>query len=391
MTNKVKLRIIYILMFFYAIYDVLNSASAGNATDDRSRVYVFLFAVVVCLFIFCVCKRFLPNISIVMLPILIAIYYVVDVCLIKGQTSWSVIVYFGLSAWWVLIIWFFYTTVSENIEAVYSIQNFVRIMFILYSIAITYGAVNIAANYSVDYARVGYIYHLLAMLPIVLLDCNEKIKNIFLVIAIGLTIFSFKRGAILILPLMLMAYYLFNNNVSNKGKNILKLIGIMVALAVAWYVINRYSGGYLSSRFTRAELSDGSGRSDIWNAALENVSQRNFVQLLFGIGGAGERKLWTGIHNEWISFLYNNGIVGLMLFFAFILTIIRQAFVMIKCRSKLAGAYAALVAFVLGVCMVSGFYHVHSTFYVMLFLGYTQGLLLYDNETIDNTVESERK
>lgn len=391
MPNKIQLKAIYILMFFYAIYDVLNSTSAGNSTDNRSSVYVFLFATIACLLFFCVSRYVLPRFGTLIYTILIAVYYVFDVFFIKGNISWSAIVYFGLSIWWVLTIWFFFSVVRKDVKIVNSIQNFVRIMFILYSLAMAYGAVNIVANYSVEYARIGYIYHILAMLPIVMLDRNEKVKNILLTVAVALTIFSFKRGAILILPFMLILYYFFNNNSKNKEKSIIKHLGMLVVFAVVWYVIDSYSGGYLSSRFTHAELADGSGRSDIWKTALENISMRNILQLLFGVPSSMEMSLWTGIHNEWISFLYSNGIIGLILLIMFVLTIVKQTVVLIKHRSRLAGAYAALTVYVLGVCMVSGFYHVHSTFYVMLFLGYSQGLLLHNNETISAAMGEEQK
>lgn len=373
MTNKIKLKIIYILMVFYSIYDVLNSASAGNATDNRSKVYIFLFTVVISLFVFCKKKRFIPKINILIIPIVIALYYIIDVILIKGQISWSAFVYLGLNLWWIFTIWFFYSVVKSDINTVESIQNFIRVMFILYSIAIAYGAVNISSNYSVNFARVGYIYHLLAMLPMIFLDRSEKIKKIFLIITIVLTIFSFKRGAIIILPFMILAYYMFGDT-DKKNKNILKIFFVFIIILIAWIIVDKYSGGFLSSRFTRAELSDGSGRSDIWAVALQNISQRNFIQLLFGISSNNERALWTGIHNEWISYLNSNGVFGVIIFGLFILSILINAINLVKNKSKIAGAYMALVVYILGVCMVSGFYHVHSTFYVMLFLGTTQGL-----------------
>lgn len=387
--NKLKLRIIYILVVFYSVYDIMNSASAGNATDDRSKVYVFLFAIVTCLGVFCLFSNSFPNMAVIISQIIIVGYYVIDVFVIKNQSTWSSLVYLGLDVWWILTIWFFYSQSSKNCDVAISIQNFIRLMFILFSIAVVYGSVNISKNDSMDYARVGYIYHVLAMLPMVFLDRNEKVKNIFLIITVCLTIFSFKRGAIIILPLMIIAFYFFNS-ADDRKKNLLKIFLGIAAIAVVWIAIDKYSGGFLSSRFTRAELSDGSGRSEIWNAALNNISKRNLVQLIFGIRNQDEFDLWIGIHNEWISYLYSNGVIGLILFVAFILTVIIKAIRLVKSKSVLAGAYMALVVYILGVCMVSGFYHVHSTFYVMLFLGYTQGLLSYSEDTIKDIIGSAK-
>lgn len=387
MSNKLSLRIVYILMIIYSIYDILNSASAGNATDNRGKVYIFLFAVIAMLSLCCFTNRFLPKMSILSSLIIFVIYYIVDTAVIKGDTSWNFIVYTGLSVWWILSVWFFFNIISKNITSIVSVQNFIRIMFVLFSLGIAYGAINITNNYSVSYARVGYIYHLLAMIPFVLMERNNKVKNVFLIIAIALTIFSFKRGAIIILPCMLLAYFFFDRNIEQRKKNILRLIIIIIVIGLVWYAIDRYSGGYLSSRFTSSELMDGSGRSDIWRAALSNISMRNLFQVMFGIRSAGEQALWTGIHNEWISYLNANGIIGLILFGCIVFAIMIQAVRLVQRKSILAGPYMALITYILGVCWISGFFHVHSTFYVMAFLGTTQGLLLYDNERILEVLE----
>lgn len=387
MVKRLNLKITYLLVVLYSLYDVFNSASAGNSTANRSGVYVFLFAVVAFLALFCLSNRFLPKFGLLILLTLFVVYYLLDMCFIKGETGWSIVVYFGLSVWWVLTVCFFYNNISHDIYSFVSIQNFMRIMYILFSAAVLYGAINIATNYSVDYARVGYIYHILAMIPFVLLERNEKIKNVFIIIAIVLTVFSFKRGAIIIFPCMLLAYFIFDNNTKQRKSNIFRMFLLIAAIVVVWLIINKYSGGYLSSRFTRVELMDGSGRSEVWGVALSNVSHRNVYQLLFGIAGSEEQALWTGIHNEWIAFLYNNGIIGLVLFASIILSIISQGIRLVKSHSRLAASYMALVVYILGVCMVSGFYHVHSTFYVMLYLGTAQGLLTYEDDVITKLLE----
>lgn len=379
--RKSGLNLIYIFMIFYSVYDILNSASAGNATDDRSQVYIFLVAVVGAMLWNTVLNGRVQKNYVIIAEVAFTVYYLADMFLIKGNSGWQVMVYSGLSVWWILTISVFSNSISKKLVNFISIQNFVRVMFLLFSAAVLYGAVNITANYSVDYARVGYIYHLLAMLPMVLLERNKKLRMLFLILATTLTIFSFKRGAIIILPCMLIVYYMSENAVGRKS-NLLRLFGILAVLVIIWVAIDQFSGGYLSSRFTLDELSDGSGRSEIWKVALQNVSKRNAIQMLFGIQSGYESRLWTGIHNEWISYLNRNGIIGLILFGLVILSMAAQARKLYKRRSVLAPAYGALLIYVLGVCWVSGFYFVHSTFYIMLFIGCVQGLSQYSEDEI---------
>ena len=383
MKEKIDLYLVYILMILYAIYDILNSTSAGNTSDERGIVYIFLIAVVFTMtFFICLNKRILRNSVVATLVIFTIYYFFLDMLIIKQNISWGAWVYFGLTIWWIITICYFRNVVFYDIQKIVSIQKFVRVMFILYSFAVIYGSFNIAVNFSVDYARVGYIYHILAMLPIVLLERKEKVKKIFVIIAIILTVFSFKRGAIIILPIMLIAYYMIESKVQIRKHNMLKIVAMIIIIGAVWVLIDRYSGGYLSSRFTITELADGSGRSEIWKVALDNISKRNIIQMIFGIAVPEERTLWTGIHNEWISYLNTNGILGVILFALFVLGLIMQEIRLIKRKSCLAPAYMAMIVYIFGVCWVSGFLHVHSTFYVMLFIGCIQALLSYPEEEI---------
>lgn len=390
MKKTLELKIIYILIIIYSLYDILNSASAGNTTGNRGMVYIFLIMIVLSMTIFILIRRYILVNNIILSLILFSIFDFIDTCVIKGNISWSAFVNLGLSIWWIVTVLFFSNVIYSKIETFESIQKFMRLIYILFAMAILYGAFNITLNFAVDYARVGYIYHILAMLPLILLEKNSKLKLFFLILAISLTIFSFKRGAIIIMPSMLLVYFITENKIGLKKNNLIHLIVLILMVCIAWGIIDKYSNGYLSSRFLLSELSDGSGRADIWKAALNNISKRNVIQLLFGISSSNEIELWTGIHNEWISYLNSNGIIGLILFTNIIFSIICQAIKLVRKKSCIAPTYMALVVYVIGVCWVSGFYHVHSTFYIMLYIGSIQGLLMYQEEKIYEIVGKTR-
>ena len=94
-----SLKIVYILILFYSIYDIMNSTSAGNTSEDRSGVYVFLFAIVFYMCIAVISKRYISINYLLGAMFLFDIYYLIDIWLIKGSGGWNSIVYFGLSTW----------------------------------------------------------------------------------------------------------------------------------------------------------------------------------------------------------------------------------------------------------------------------------------------------
>lgn len=387
MSKKIDLLIIYILMFLYSVYDILNSASAGNATTERGTVYIYLMAVVLGMALFTLLGRYIPKNNVLFTMFLFSVYYAVDMVILKGNTSWGMFVYLGLSIWWILTIIFFYNSVARNLNNLTSIRNFIRVMFILFSIAILYGSANISSSYSVDFARVGYIYHIMAMLPIILLlENNKAVKRIFIVAAIVLAIFSFKRGAIIAMPIVLLGYFITENKIGKAKNNILRLIITVVCIILAWLLIDSYSGGYLSERFSLVELSDGSGRSELIVTALNNISLRSFSQFLFGIRSAGESNMPMGPHNEWVGNLYYYGFVGVLLYAIVFIALTVQGIRLVRQKSIMASSHVAMLLYIYFIGLVSGLYFVHSTFYLMVYIAVIQGLSRYSDEQVENII-----
>lgn len=365
----------------------MNSESAGNSNANRGSVYIFLVGIVIILLVYVILGKRLFYNSIIESMLVFSLYYFIDLAIIKGSTSWSTFVYFGLSIWWILTIEFFYCEIRKNLQCVQSLRNFVRITFLLFSFAVLYGSANMNKNYSVGFARVGYIYHVLSMLPaILLLENNSFLKKTFILLAVFLSIFSFKRGAIIALPLTLFAYYFIENKISVRKHDLRKLLLVIIAILFVWQIIDTYSAGYLSERFTISELSDGSGRADLISIALSNVSKRGLIQLLFGIRSYGEEVMPMGPHNEWVGHLYYYGLIGVILFAIIFIQLTLVGIRLYKKKSLLAPSFFAMLAYIYFIGLVSGLYFVHSTFYLMYYIGIICGLSGYKNEDLKKTL-----
>lgn len=377
--KKLLNHILNMLIPIYAVYDVLTSSSAGNLNDQRGMVYIFLFliiSVMTATIVLCHMFKFDRISSSLFIYVL---FYAFEVFLIKGNLSWNSITYFALCSWWTITIIYFRDGLIRDRRMFLTYKYFVRIMFIFYFAVIFYSSYNIARNYStVTYARVGYIYHVLSLLPLILLQEDKKTKKIFIALVLIATVFSFKRGAIIVLPITLLTYYHIENK-TNYGQNkIRRFIFSIAAFIIVCYFIDHYSDGYLSRRFTRVELADGSGRFSIISSILEDISKRNISEIFFGATSSHEYITGLGAHNEWINQLNVYGVIGVIFYAIIMINLILIAFNLIKRNSILAASFTSLVVYSLVIGLVSGWLFMHSTLYIMMYLGFI--MALYDEK-----------
>lgn len=381
-TANIKLYWIFLLSFLYAIFDAVTSASSGNRDSDRSNVYIFLILLVVSLMFFVFLKLVIKLTPLLNAQIVFSLYFFINYYLIKGSSGWNNFVLLGLTVWWIFTLLYFENVLNETTDNFATIRKFARFMFVFYTIVIIYGANNFSNNYKVEIGRVGYIYHIMALLPILLLEQNRKLKTLFVLATIVLAFISFKRGSIVILPVMLAVYYYFDNRTRSSKSFLLRLVLLFIILAIAWFMFDHYTDGALSSRFTAEELADGSGRSDIYSTIITNVSKRDFIQLLFGIPNVAETTLNVGAHNEWLGRLDKMGLVGLIIFAVVFWRMVKPGFTLVKKKSVLAPSYVAMIVFIIGVSLFSGLYFVHSSFYLMIYIAVVNNISKYDEKKI---------
>ena len=93
-----------------------------------------------------------------------------------------------------------------------------------------------------------------------------------------------------------------------------------------------YVYGFFDFLLLRIELDEGrggSGRTDIWATKIQSYSQLSFFDQLFGIGYQNGMRLGfgtaRGFHNDYIAFLIEYGVIGLMAFIFFLISFLRKA------------------------------------------------------------------
>lgn len=170
------------------------------------------------------------------------------------------------------------------------------------------------------------------------------------------------RGAIVALVITLIYYY-------RKELFSLRSLGYLLLVAVA--VAGLYYIGILDGlimRFMSDDLLTGSGRTELWMVGIKTFFSKDPSVIAFG-AGEGQALNMTYVkgeywspHNNYLSVLYNYGIVGLTIFLAWIISMFlyfktRESrgaimFIAINSMTIVPFTYVAPVWFVIPLIMI---------------------------------------
>lgn|SRR5690606_31179457 len=229
-------------------------------------------------------------------------------------------------------------------------------------------------------ASVGHIYYVILLLPWIFMIENRKILNLFLLIVIALTIYSAKRGAILI-ALLSVAVYVYTAYIKGgkRGINIRGFLLGVIFVGIGIYIlswINESSGGYILQRFENVEKDQGSGRLGLWENVIELFRKTPFEYKIFG-HSHNTVQLTTDMglsaHNDFLEALYDYGIVGFILLLLIFLTLLKRVLILYRRQSDYFIPYA--VSLIIFVFMTSVSHIIlYPTYIVFLasFLGYME-------------------
>jgi hypothetical protein len=98
-------------------------------------------------------------------------------------------------------------------------------------------------------------------------------------------------------------------------------------------------------RLGRTVEDGGTGRIAIYQSYLKEMSLMSFSELLTGRGfDSGKLLLDKSAHNDWLEALYDFGIIGLILYVALHLFLLKRIFEFIRIKSPLAEPYVVSYA-----------------------------------------------
>ena len=163
-------------------------------------------------------------------------------------------------------------------------------------------------------------YDFLALLPMVCVFRKKPIVQYILLLAVlFFTIYSVKRGAIIIA--LICAALLIYHNMHYKRHKILPIILGIIAVFATYYFIDHMlsSNEYFNMRFESTLEGNSSGREEYYTFFINYIKSLDSIpRLLFG-GGAYYTVVLNGnlAHNDWLEILCCNGLFGVLIYLAY--------------------------------------------------------------------------
>lgn len=373
------LHLIFILIITYAYQDFKNSTNIGMKNAERGTIHIILFVLIIMLSIYFIHTLFSQSIKkdSVEKSLWLIAGWILIVGIFQGSSIWLLLVHLGLSVLWALVYHFGRDYLTKNFIMKTTMFKWIVVLFIFYVFSFLYASNNIKSIYGTT-PVLNLVYYLIIFYPWLSFLSSIKLKNIINVIIVLAVLFSFKRGAIIIFPLMIITFIIVNAKIKNrKISGAIKIIFLIIIFILFVVIANNFSGGIIFDRFTAEALTSGSGRNDIYSLAIYNIKNRGFLDLMIGLGsGSSVKYLGTSAHNEWIEFAFSYGLIGVLLYVKLFISLIIRGIIYIKERSKYAPAYASMLIYMIIIGLFGGLYFVHSTLYVMMFLGVIEGCSL---------------
>ena len=196
----------------------------------------------------------------------------------------------------------------------------------------------------------GYLSVAASLFFFSLMDEKEKKQfwlNLFILIVIAiLMILSFSRGGIYFLGIIMAVFFFFNR--SKVKSYLILLLFIPIGFGVLSFV-TKTTNGLVEKRFGE---EGNSGRSDLVQAAIELFMQNPLVGVGTGNYGvaAQANDLYggdSGVHNEFARSAAEHGILGVITYWGFFITLLFE----VLARGKVQREYA--LYFLILFCLIT--------------------------------------
>ena len=181
--------------------------------------------------------------------------------------------------------------------------------------------------YDLDQMRTnnrGYLF--VSLFPLLFFFKEKPVfQYVCITIMLFLTIISVKRGAILTISLATICFFLHQFSKVSYSKKILAVfVFAILIIQGSNFVENLYeSSNVFQTRYESTMEGSSSGRDVIAANLLEIYLSSDIRHVIFGFGADGTLGFGLYAHNDWLEILFNQGIVGLVLYFFFWFQLLR--------------------------------------------------------------------
>ena len=210
-------------------------------------------------------------------------------------------------------------------------------------------------------------YFCITTLPLVLiLTNNRSYRNLSMVLAVLISTASTKRAGTLALILGLFVMFVVEAHIqgtlNQRWKKYLKIMLLILIGTIMVFYLESTGRIQILDRFARLGDDGGSGRDVIWSIVLNAYHSSSLVQRLFGHGFQSVYYIlrpggfYRFAHNSYIEYLYDYGIVGLILLLVFIIALIVSTIDMVRRKARFAPVMCLLLVISVFLGMFSYFF-----------------------------------
>lgn len=177
---------------------------------------------------------------------------------------------------------------------------------------------DVGGTYDLRTNNRGYLFA--TLLPFIYFFRNKTLlQYLLLLVLLFFSVQSIKRGAILIVSLGTI--YLFWYKLSNV-KTSRKILVLSALVLFVWIGSTFIEGLYNEStvfqdRVEATRQGDTSRRDVIAKGLMDKYTNADAFHMLFGFGADGTVRTGVYAHNDWLEMLFNQGPMGLLVFFFF--------------------------------------------------------------------------
>ena len=164
------------------------------------------------------------------------------------------------------------------------------------------------------------IYFPLLTAPFLLCCSNKRLQTVILIGVSLLSVWSFKRGVLLIILLLWLFYFW---QIIRGKRNVLLILGVACVFLIGGIYtlkrINQASGGVLEARVEKTQDDEGGGRLNIYTVVIAMIESSPISQKIVGHGQYGVRRdspIGLSAHNDFLEVIYDYGLIVFILYLA---------------------------------------------------------------------------
>lgn len=361
--NNIDLLFLFCIGFLYIVYSFLDVFTSNQMyIENGNRLFsqvCLIILIIVCLSYallkFIKFKFKIFNNKKVLIVILFFAIFVALISLLSifdGINSKNIKIFFNNSAYYLVdfLLLVSFACFARNKTLYNSLINFsFLIIYIYFGIMFFFFFRTIVTPLKTGFIRYPQLSHSFCVVgPFLFIRLLGSKKQIIVsyIFLMAIILLSIKRSLIIAFSLIVLidiVVYFIKNKKMRINILIYSGFGLLFLLASV-LLINYFTGGKLIGKFTFEELFSGSGRNEIWSQLFDSLANFTKKELIFGKGVAGVSLFATnglGAHNDFLEYLYDFGLIGLISFTAFLVTL----FVMLLKRLRFLPSYFLVVIF----------------------------------------------